>query len=229
VKPTIMKTTFLTTFLLSCTWAVYPQGQVVFNNRVVTPGTGAPMPISAPIYGWDPFHPLRELRGQSSAGVPAGAVDYTGHPLLAGTGFTAQLWGGPAGTPEGQLVLCDNGSTVFRTGAGAGYVVPLAVAAQVPNAPAGPGSRATLQLRVWDNQNGTITSWAQVLGGRGVARGVSDVFTPGFELGGATVLPPNLIGLTSFNLVGEPPVPEPSVIALGACGLALLLHRFRRN
>jgi hypothetical protein len=222
-----MKKTLLTTLFLSCAFAAYPQGQVVFNNRVTTAGTGAQTPITSLIYGVNPANPTRELHGQASTGVPAGAIDYTGHPLLAGTGFTAQLWGGPGGTAEGALALCTDGSTVFRTGGGAGIIVTLPTAASVPNAPAGPGSRATLQFRAWDNINGTITTWQQVLANPTIPRGASDLFTPAFDLGGGPVLPPNLIGLQSFNLHT---VPEPSVIALGALGLgALLMRRFRKS
>jgi hypothetical protein len=222
-----MKKTLLTTLFLSCAFAAYPQGQVVFNNRVTTPGTGAQAPITALIYGVNPANPTRELHGQASTGVPAGAIDYTGHPLLAGTGFTAQLWGGPGGTAEAALALCGNATTTFRTGGGAGIITALVGAADVPNAPAGPGSRATLQFRAWDNMNGTVTSWSAVLANPAVPRGASDLFTPAFDLGGGPTLPPNLIGLQSFNLHA---VPEPSVIALGALGLgALVLRRFRRN
>lgn len=205
-----MKKTLLTTLLSLAAIAGYSQGTVNFNNRV-TAGTGAQGPIVAPIYGVNPANPTAVLNGQSATGNPVGSTDYTGHPLLTGTGFTAQLWGGPGGAAEGALTLCLNGTTTFRTGTGAGFITALANAAAVNDAPAGPGSRATLQVRAWDNLGGTITSWAQALANPNVAQGSSLLFTPGFDLGGGATLPPNLIGLTSFNLHV---VPEPSVIAL---------------
>jgi hypothetical protein len=223
-----MKRLLLSALVIACHVNAFGQGSVNFNNRVVTPGTGAQSPLTAPIYGADPAAPLLEKSGQTATGVPAGTQSYAG-PLLAGTGFTVQLWGGPAGTAADQLMLAQNGSTTFRTGGGAGYVVALANTAVIPGVPSAPGVHATLQIRVWDNLGGTITTWAQAIDPANsalVAHGASPLFTPDFDLGGGSVLPPNLIGLQSFQLTI---VPEPSVIALGALGLGALLLRRRKS
>lgn len=194
------------------------QGLVYFNNRVASGGVGAQGPIIAPVYGVDPADPFTPKTGMPSAAYPPGTVVYGG-PRLSGTGFTAQLWGGPVGTPEDELQLCMTAgglaSTPFRTQGGQGFIVPLHFLA-VPNVPSGPGSRAVLQMRVWENMGGTITSWEQVLASPLVPRGVSPLFTPDFDLGDASTVAPNLIGLQSFSLfiVPEPP----TSLLLLACG-----------
>lgn len=133
---------------------------------------------------------------------------------LAGTGFTAQLYGGAAGAAESELVPLTP-TTTFRTGNGAGYVTPAGSVA-VPGVPE--GGTATLQLRVWDNAGGTITSFDAAN-----TYGMSPLFTVS-TLGGVLTTPPNLIGLQSFNLV-----PEPSTILLGVLGAAALLVARRRK
>jgi hypothetical protein len=141
---------------------------------------------------------------------------------IAGDGFTAQLFGGPAGTAEASLAPMTP-TTVFRTGAGAGFVVAAGSAA-VPGAPG--GGSATLQLRVWENLGGTVTSYAQAASG-GLLHGSSELFTVA-NLGDLTAspptTPPNLIGLQSFSLI-----PEPSTYALLALGAAAFLFRRRKT
>lgn len=221
-----MKKVLVLALALVCAHGAFAQGTVNFNNRVTT-GTGAQGPIIAQIYGVDPANPELRKTGNTSAGNPAGSQTYGG-ALLAGTGYTVQLWGtGGVTTDASVLQLANNGTTTFRTGSGAGFITALANAAEIPNAPAGAGSRATLQLRVWDNQGGTITTWAAALARPDVAKGFSDLFTPAFDLGGGSVLPPNLIGLTSFNLTTV--VPEPSTVAFALMGgLGLLALRRRK-
>jgi len=228
-----MKKVLVIAAAVFCAYGAFAQGTVNFNNRV-TSGSGAQGPIQAPVYGPEPGATFLRKSGQSAAGNPAGSQVYGG-ALLLGTGFTVQLWGTGAanynGVDDSTLLLgTGTSSQSFRTStSGAGYSATGFVVG-IPNAPSGSGSRAAMQLRVWDNQGGTITDWAsaQTAWQQGrIAAGKSDVFIPDFDLGSATVTPPNLIGLTSFNITI---IPEPSTIALAlAGGFGLLFLRRRRS
>jgi hypothetical protein len=70
-----------------------------------------------------------------------------------------------------------------------------------------------------------IDSWAAAIADPNVLNGYSDVFTS-LPLSLPQFAPINMVGLTSFNVVW---VPEPSVYALSALGLAALLLRRRRK
>jgi len=216
----------------ACT--AFAQGTVNFANRV---GAGAATSILVPVYGPNPASPFRMLQGNSTTNINPGNVDYTGHPLLIGTGFTAALFGGPVGTAPDALSLV--ASSPFRTAVTLGgvWAALIGVAPGVPGV--APGLNATLQVRAWDNVGGTVGTWAAVMAGPGsVSRGVSSPFTA-FALGDpndATKLPANLVvtdptspnfrvGMTSFNIA---PVPEPGIIALGVLGLGALLLRRRK-
>jgi hypothetical protein len=133
------------------------------------------------------------------------------------TGFTAQLYGGPAGTAIDKLVALTP-STTFRTGNAAGYVNPVDVTVTGVAA----GATATLVMRAF---NGTDYNSAN-----STIKGQSGTFN--VALGGGTLPPANLTGLTAFSLAGgtttPPVVPEPSTIALGALGAAVLLFRRRK-
>jgi hypothetical protein len=226
-----MKKVLVIAAALFCAYGAFAQGTVNFNNRV-TSGTGAQGIIQAPVYSPDPANPALRKSGQSAAGNPAGSTVYGGSGLV-GTGFTVQLWGIGASSYAGNdsVLLLGTGtsSQSFRTAtSGAGYTAA-GFAVGIQNAPAGAGSRAALQLRVWDNQGGTITDWAsaQTAWQQGrIALGKSDVFIPDFDLGGGGTQPPNLIGLQSFNVTI---VPEPSTIALALAGGFGLLFLRRRN
>ena len=150
--------------------------------------------------------------------VDVKVFDVDGTTPLAGTGFTAQLFGGIQGTAESSLAALVP-TTAFRTGAGAGYVVPPASPVPVPGVPE--NGTATLELRVWDNMGGTITSYAQAVTAGG-KYGTSNLFDVG-PLGGVLTTPANLKGLTFW-----PMIPEPSTIALGILGAAALLLRRRK-
>lgn len=216
-----MKKTLLILVSLVCAVTVFGQGTMAFNNRIV----GS---VVAPIYGVDPANqgPSGFRQGNTSAGTPPGTQLYSGVPLLSGTGYTAQLFGGAVGTsldpasPANALTP----TVAFRTGSAAGYTVTPAPTVAVPGV--AENGTAVVQLRAWDNRGGTITSWDQVLQDPSVPRGWSTTFNVS-PLGGTLTTPPNLVGLTSFNLFI---VPEPSVIALGVLGVgALLLFRRRKN
>jgi hypothetical protein len=164
--------------------------QVVFGNRSLSNPCG---PVNAPIYGLQGACDGDQLIGNGTNN--GGNVVYLG-PLLAGTGYTAALFAGPEGSSVGGLQ--EIGRTTFRTGSGAGYfnnvtlVVPWLT----------PGTRPVFQVRAWDNVQGTVTSWNQVLASGGsTPSGYSDIFSPR-----CPEPPPGqpqqiyLTGLTSFNL-----------------------------
>jgi hypothetical protein len=206
-----MKKLILTACVLACVTSVFAQGTINFFNRVA--GT-----LVAPVYGPFAGDPAKAVTGNTPTGVPAGTADYTGAALLDGPNYQAELWGGPVGTAADALVAATGGSTAaFRTGTGAGYWVNPTEAAVVPGVVG--GVAATLQVRVWDKTTGT--SWANA-----TTKGASALFTSQ-ALASGIATPPNLIGLTSFNLTGVA-IPEPSTFALAGLGAAALLI-FRRR
>jgi hypothetical protein len=153
--------------------------------------------------------------------VVAQIYDVDGTTGLAGTGYTAQLFGGAQGTAADQLTALTP-ATDFRTGNAAGFInSPGAV---VVTGVAG-GGTATLQVRAWDNQGGTLTSFDDAMAA-GAAYGSSDPFDVaglGDPSASPPTTPPNLVGLTSFSLV-----PEPSTYALLALGAGALFLRRRK-
>jgi hypothetical protein len=157
--------------------SAYGQGQVVFNNRVV----GS---VVAQV---------------TLCGAAIGIQDGVGAP---GAKWEAQLWGGPAGGTLEALLP----KTTFRTGAGAGFVVPVDVI--LPKVV--PGSIASLQMRAFTTD--------------GLGYGTSKVFN--LTLGGGLNPPANLVGLEAFSICS---IPEPSTIALGVLGAAGLLALRRRK
>jgi hypothetical protein len=197
-------------FMVMCATGVFGQGFIVFDNRIA----GL---VIAWVYGPNPNNPTEALTGNDATGYPPGPNVYAG-PRLSGPGYTAQLWGGP---DAGSLTPAMGFSTsTFRTGVAAGLWETSASAAIIVGVPE--GWIAQLEVRAWDNQGGTITTWAQAVAA-GVFQGESAVFTSP-PLGGAGGAPPELAGLTSFNIHA---VPEPSTFALAGLGAALLVL-FRR-
>lgn len=202
------------------------QGQVVFYNRII----GS---LMAPVFGPEPEDSSIELHGNppfgAMGGFPAGTQSYGGL-RLAGSGYTAQLWGGPLPPGPGyDPVLQLAATTSFRTGIAAGFLASNTVVF-VPGVL--PGERAALELRVWDNQAGTITAWSQVLADPMILRGQSGVFSPPGPLGGIlpdgeAFLPQFLVGLESFNIHNT--VPEPALAWLAATGMAAVWLRRRRK
>lgn len=158
--------------------SAYGQGQVVFNNRVV----GS---VVAQV---------------TLAGTTTGIQDGVGSPTAK---WAAELWGGPAGGTLEALTP----RTTFRTGAGAGFVVPV----DVTLAKVAPGASASLQMKAFTTDN-TFGS------------GASKVFN--VTLGGGLNPPANLVGLEAFSATY---IPEPSTIALGILGAAGLLALRRRK
>lgn len=172
-------TTVTTLFCALCAFtrlAAQGQSLVNFNNRVL----GS---VNAPVYGVDSHFIFTQVRGDP--GLFSG-------PLVSGSGHTAGLWAGPPGSAEDALVLL--GTTTFQSNELAGFVVPV----QLPSSFL-PGQRVTFQVRAWDNQAGTVTSWEQARTGNFGAYGSSAIFSPADALGAN---PLSLVGLQSFNVVG---------------------------
>jgi hypothetical protein len=192
----------------------FSQGTVNFNNRVTAAA------IYAPIYGLSPEY-ATEAGARGMATTNGGTKTYSGAPIL-GTGFTGALFGNTAGTPEGGLLFI--ASAPFRTNANLAGVLNPAVASQVvPNVAI--AGAAAVQIRAWDNRGGTITTWTAVMADPTIPRGSSPILD-NLTTGGGASAAANLVGLQSFGLIV--PVPEPSLIALGALGLGALLLRRRK-
>jgi hypothetical protein len=213
-----MKKTLITLALLASAVVGFAQGTLQIGNSF----TGV---FRAPIYGVDPADGTRAQSGQSALGNPAGTTVYGG-PLLQGTGFTFALFAGAAGSAEGALQLVT--TATFSTSASGALPAGLIVTQTLPINGVAPGAIAALQVRVWDNKGGTVSTWAAALADQTVAKGTSALFASQ-ALGGAgspPSTPPQMTGWTSFNVSA---VPEPSVIALGALGLGALLLRRRKS
>ncbi len=207
----------LVLILLAWAFNVFGQGQVNFNNRATA---GYPAPVVAPIFGVDPANPYSQKHGNPTADwngtngpmpVPLGTGMYGGPPLT-GTGYTATLWAVNSTSSDANLRLI--ATTTFRTSTFQslrGFIQPPGNAVIVPDTPAGdPNQNAKFQVRVWDNRAGTILTWEQLSlpENYNVPRGWSDIFIVPYPLGGGIHLPPNLIGLESFQLFVLPaPVP----------------------
>jgi hypothetical protein len=152
--------------------------------------------------------------GSTSVDAPIFNVDMV--TKLSGTGFSVQLYAGPN---AGALSPVGTAAT-FLSGSFAGYFTGGTV--QIPGF--AQGSTPVLQVRAWDNQGGTITSYDSA-----IIRGASSTFTsPALgddtpPIDPATIPVPQ--GLTSFSLVV---VPEPSIIALGILGAAGIILRRRK-
>jgi PEP-CTERM motif-containing protein len=228
-----MKRTLLTLAVAACAASVFAQGTVIFNNRINTV-------LVAPVFGLNTAGPgpdWIQLQGNGpdpSIWTPTGTTTYGNAVRLQGSGFTAQLWGAPGfNQPESALVLCGGYSTAtFRTGAATSTVpgaITTSTALATVNGTLGTGNEpATLQMRAWDNQGGTITSWAQALFSGLTVTGRSATFN--ILLGGGVIGAPTMDGLSSFNLTTLPiDTPEPSTLALAGLGAACLLFCRRRG
>jgi hypothetical protein len=151
--------------------------------------------------------------------------DSVGGQRINDANYVAQLY---AGASAAALAPIGTTGSPFRAtpAAGNGYWNPGADPSRTV-ASVAPGANAFAKVVVWDVSKFASYELAVTGGGK---VGESTVFSA--KTGGDGVppaLPQDLIGLTSFAITGGgvvPPVPEPTVLALGAIGgLALLLRR----
>jgi len=215
-----MKTKVLAlSLVLATAVGAFAQGTVNYNTRVV----GI---IVAPVYAPEVGNSSLSKSGNTSAGFPTGTQTYTG-ALLNGSGFSAQLfYANGGGVAENLLVAAPNSITTFRTSATlAGTIAPsFQSLASVPV-----GGTATLQLRVWNNLGGTITSWAQaepLWNSGALAAGKSGLFDVANLSTDTSPAPPEMTGLRSFNIYSSVPEPSTCILAgLGAAGLLIFRRR----
>jgi hypothetical protein len=114
--------------------------------------------------------------------------DCAGQPL-AGVGFSAQLFAGPPGAADAELLPVDS-PVPFRAGVAAGSWMPRELSIPFLK----PGEVAGLQVRVWDNREGALgTEAAAVSAGAFTLRSPRFVSLP---LGGGDppALPPRMVG-----------------------------------
>jgi len=239
-----MRKNLLVAALLVSAVGAFAQGTVNFNDRV-TSGTGDQGPIVAPIFDVNPNSPTVQQKGQPAsdwnsawagtsgpAPIPAasGSPTVYGGAALRGTGFTVQLWAANVNQPDSALQLV--ASTVMSTRTQAsfwGFLHNPTVNPVVPGVVGNSTDRAKFEIRVWNNQNGTILDWASAVTAFDQARtaiGTSGILTIDSVLGVGSVSPPTLQNLRSFSLYV---VPEPSVIALGVLGAGCLFLLRRRK
>jgi hypothetical protein len=250
-----MKNILILSGLVAGAVGAYAQGTVNFTQ--IASGT------ASHVYSPDTANPATPFQGNISqvnnfshgnGDNPTGTTVYTGALLgsAAATGiyaqgnqFDAQLFAaaGNSLAPETSLVAVSQYiATSFNGGAATGsttagtFVSPTIVQPDpgIPGTGTGTGETgASIELRAWYNDNGTITSWASALTGNGnIANAIYGKSTEFLltGLGNTGVNPPvtapNLVGLTSFSLVSA--TPEPSTIALGVMGACAFILRRRK-
>lgn len=190
-----MKTLALLLFLAVAVSSCMGQGAIYFNNRSI--GN-----VVAPIYGPKTNAPFTRLSG--NAVTNGGSTDYTGYPLLFGTGYTAELW---AETSAGNDIFAPLAGVAakvqFRTAATlGGFLQNSGASILVPFVPGPANSSWRFQVRAWDN-GGSFSSSFDDAFFAGRAAGISDIFTSPVIAGPST--PGQIVGFTSFNLVLQLP------------------------
>jgi hypothetical protein len=175
---------------------------------------------------------IAALAVATSAGYAQGLINFSNY--VPGSGLTPKIFQSDGTTPlDGtylaQLYAGTSASSLtpvgtaatFKTGAGAGYftgggvAIPLTVIAN-------PAAGGVFEVKAWLATAGTSYE-AALAAGNNNTFGASTPFTLA-SIATAPAPASNLIGLTSFSLVG---VPEPSTLVLGVLGASLFLLRRR--
>lgn len=221
VNPTPMKKVLLTIALTGTAVSLLAQGMILFNNFG---GTGTAS-YRFPIYGPEVMDDSISKLGNTTAGRPGGTQVYTG-PLLAGPGFSAQLFAAPGVDVDPSLLVAALPISPFRTGGAAGFIPTTTpyLSNVLPDAPV-----ATVQLRVWDNQGGLYPTWAEASAAwdAGLTVAGMSVAINVYNIGGGLYTPPTLLGMESFNIYRI--IPEPAAMALAGLGVATWAISRRRR
>jgi hypothetical protein len=199
--------------LATLTLSAFGQGQLTFNNRVLTVTPN----VSAPVY--------IDVVGSGTNGAASGA-----------TVRAALLGGSTSGTPAsastaGTLALLVSPSTpatwaTFRTGTLAGFVAVGTDSAR--NSGLAYGSTGLFQMVAWE---GTQDTWAAAYAAwqsGQIRAGFSNPIQSAVTTGPTDLAVPALQGLNPFAIGFNVVVPEPSSFALAGLGAAALLI-FRRR
>jgi hypothetical protein len=208
-----MKTLLLTSLVATAVSSGFAQGAIDVGNNF-----GATV-FRAPIYGPQVADPTQSIFGQPGApAFPTGTTTYTGS-RLSGTGFTFGFYASTTGITTDANALSLIGTLGFRTGGAAGFVTTTTM--NIPGVQA--GSQTTWQIRVWDNQGGTV-GYADSLD-RGQTPLINSGPLGGITASGPVLNPATSSGWTSFNIYY---IPEPGVTLLAGLGSVILLLIRRR-
>jgi len=163
------------------------------------------------------------------AGVNSPFKDASG-VALSGSGYTVELLTGATATSVTDSInpffTGTFASGFFNAGSRTVLAADVFAWAASPNSAAPNGTFA--MLRVWSNLGGTVSTYAQALSTGGAQYGITAVWETPVQV--STTLPaaamfamPLINGTGNLTLV-----PEPSTIALGMMGVAVLLLRRRK-
>lgn len=169
----------------------------------------------------------------SHKGSGSGPVLMPDGTPVAGSDYSGQLYGGPdAGSinPIVEIVGSTDLPVYGFVAAGGpppllGYVQSTGAQVVVPGT--SPNTAGVVQLRVWNNQAGSLTSWeaAQGVSEWGESDIVPTALLGGPNPSGPAFTPPNMPAFASFNLQV---VPEPTTWALLGIGALALFFRRRK-
>jgi len=206
-----IKQLLLTAGMVCISVAAFAQGQVTFGNSTTTriyytngPGNlaaGAPFVNGMPVSNsWQVTVGLYYAIGSNTNGVVNPAVATDALTLLGTTTISA----------VGALAGVFSGGTANVTGSN-------------------PGDNALLQVRAWSSAYATYdAAMTAALGGNtSVVVGASKLMY--LALGGAPLPVPSLTSQGGLTSMFVSPVPEPSIIGLGALGLLGLVFLRRRK
>jgi hypothetical protein len=175
--------------------AVFAQGTVTFNNRIVTAGVDFKIGLENPVGNFVGF--------------------------LEGPGYSAQIWGGLTA----DSLAPSTPITTFRTGAAAGYVnATTANLVGVPADAASAVIQIRAWDNMGGTVNSWADVIAQDPDMLTIARGSSGMVTLN-AIGGNLNTPPNLVGFDAFNIAVVPEPSTIALGILGGAALLFRLRK----